>query len=285
LSDTGKGYNALRKEGYPVTIPAGTFESVLKKYGIEMKNGEILIDEETPPLSSADISALNDFYNQYGNKTTLSSNAFLNARQGLDKLKKYDAAKTQLPEIIAGELRKTYDSLGKNQITETTGSPSLESLDTEYSAQIKPLKPLIKDYLNRDGSLKDGAENKIANLTGTGKTQVLARLESASPGITKEINIVKAMEDVQNTQGQKVGTYMRGALGAGGILTGNPLAIIAAVITSPSVFVPLLKAFGNAKGVNVAPTISRVLGGLKMTPLATAIILSAAKFTADQNKD
>lgn len=277
LSETGSEYEAIRKSGLPVTVPKGTVENVLRKYGIEMKNGEILINEETPPLSSADMSAIKDFYSQYGNKTTLSPNAFLNARKALSNMSKYDAAKTDLPKVISRDLRVAYDELGKNQITPTTTSPGLEELDVKYAPEVKSLTLLRKDYLNPDGSLKDGAINKIANLTGAGKTQVLDRLERLSPGITKEINIVKAMEDIQATHGQKVGTYVRGTVLGGGIVTGNPLAIIAAVISSPSIFVPILKAFGNSKGVNVTPTITRVLGGLKLTPYDQALILSAAQ--------
>lgn len=277
LSDTGEGYEAIRKSGYPVTIPKGTIEGVLSKYNIRIKNGKVVVNAETPPLSSGDISAIEHFYGQYGKQTTLSPNAFLNSRKALDNLAKWDAAKTDLSKVIARDLRSSYDTIGKNQITPTTTSPGLEALDKKYAPEVAALKVLRKDFLNPDGSLKDGAANKIANLTGEGKTQALGRLEKLSPGITKEINIVKAMEDIQATHGQKVGTYVRGAVLGGGILTGNPLAIIAAVISSPSVFVPILKAFGNSKGINVMPTINRVTNGLKLTPYDTALIISAAQ--------
>lgn len=242
LSDIGSGYNTIRETPSVVTIPQGTVESVLNKYGIKVVDGKVKITAEAKPLTSADKIALEDFINVYGNEQQLSSNAFLNARQGLSQLSKYDAAKTGNLTPIARELRGIYDDFGKTQIK------GLKELDELYAPEVKQLSQIKKDYLTPTGEFKDGAINKIANLTGVGKEQVLNRLEKIVPGVEQRIKIVKAAEDIEKASGLKVGTYARGALQTGalvfGAATGNIPVIITAIVSSPEIAVKLLKAYG-----------------------------------------
>ena len=235
-------------------MPQGTVQSVLKKYGIEVVDGKVKSTAEAKPLTTADKTALEDFINVYGNEPQLSSNAFLNARSGLSQLSKYDAAKTGNLNVIARDLRGVYDDLGKGQIK------GLSELDAQYAPEVKALNQIKKDYLTATGEFKDGAINKIANLTGAGKDQILNRLEQIVPGVTQRIKLVKAAEDIEKASGLKVGTYARAGLGVFGVSTFNIPAILTAIIASPEVAVRLLKAYGYTK--KTAEPITRALYGM-----------------------
>jgi hypothetical protein len=248
LKETGTGYEAIRQGPSVVQIPTGTTEGVLGKYGIKIVDGKVKTTAETVPLSTADKAALEDFISVYGNEPALSSNAFLNTRAALSELSKYDAAKTGNLNRIARDLRGIYDELGKNQI------PGLKRLDEAYAPEREILSQIKKDYLQPDGSFKDGAINKIANLTGVGKGQILERLEEIQPGIGQRIKILKAAEDIERAAGLKVGTYARSVITGGGILTGNIPMIVGAIVSSPEIAVRLLRGYGVTKGA-VGPII------------------------------
>lgn len=246
LSETGKYYDAVRSAKQPVKLPPNIVTDVLTKYGLQLgKDGKIVATAESVPLSPGDVSAIQQFVDQYGPSKVKTSNAFLNARKALDNLSAWDATKTDISDRIARDIRQAYDAQGKAQIK------GLAETDAEYAPQVKELRQLKKDYLNADGTLKDGAINKIANLLGKGKEPILARLEAISPGITQDIKIIKALEDVESAQGQKVGTYLRGASGiAGGFAAGGPIgALIGAILTSPRIAVYFLEQYGKASGV------------------------------------
>lgn len=238
LSDLGKGYESIKLQPGKVTIPSGTVESVLNKYGIKVVDGKIKTTAEAKPFTSADKVALEDFINVYGNEESLSNNAFLNTRSALSQMSKFDTAKTGNLTPIARELRNVYDDFGKAQIK------GLRELDATYAPEVKILNQIKKDYMTPAGEFKDGAINKIANLTGAGKNQILGRLEQVVPGVTQRIKIVKAAEDIEKAFGLKVGTYARAGLAAFGIGTANVPAIVAAIISSPEVAVKLLQAYG-----------------------------------------
>lgn len=263
LSTTGEGYEAIRTSPDVVTIPQNTITDLLKKNGIELVDGKVKTTSEAKMLSTADKTALQDFMGVFGDEAKLSSNAFLNAREALSTLSKYDAAKTGNLTPLFRDLRATYDSFGKAQIK------GLTELDAKYAPEVKTLKQIKKDYLQKDGSFKDGAVNKIANLTGMGKEQVLGRLEQIVPGIEQRVKIVKAAEDIERASGLKVGTYARAGVGLFGATTGNIPAIIGAILASPEIAVKLLRAYGLSKSAmaevaNVLRKMGNDVGGFRL---------------------
>lgn len=238
LQDTGKGYDTIRQNKTTVTIPSQTVESVLAKYGINVVDGELKYTAESRALSPVDKSALQGFYDTYGNEKTLSANAFLNTREALSNLSKYDIGKTKIPQIISRDLRSTYDALGKDQLK------GLRELDSTYAPEVILLKKARKDFLNPDGTFKDGAINKIANAKGVGKQSLINRMEQISPGIGKSIQILKAVEDIQRANGIKVGNYARALVEGHAFITGNIPVVIAAILSHPAIAVQLLRGFG-----------------------------------------
>ncbi len=130
-----------------------------------------------------------------------------------------------------------------------------------------------KDYLNSDGTFKDGAVNKISNATGVGKDNLLNRLEKISPGVTKRIQVLKAVEDIQKANGIKIGNYTRGAIQAGGVLTGNMPAIITAILTSPSSAVAILRSAGyvGSKALPILNYLKAIGGDINKNSMGTSL--------------
>jgi hypothetical protein len=265
LSTTGKEYNTIRTSKEPVQILPIKVNETLSKYGLSLgKDGKIVTTAESVPLSEGDKSALEKFMSQYSPDKIKTSNAFLNARKGLDNLSSWDATKTDMSDKIARDLRNTYDEVGKVQIG------GLSELDAKYSPEIKTLKEYKKMLLNPDGSLKDGAISTIVNSTGVNKAPILEKLEKLSPGITEKIKDLKAVQDISRVQEyHKVGAYAKGAgigfLASGGNVLG---AIAGAILTEPKNVIGLLRAFGTAKNYSgdvINTAIDAIKTGKKLT--------------------
>lgn len=251
LSDTGKAYEVIRNTPGNVKIPSEAVKAVFDKYKIGVDdNGRIITTQESLPLSATDQSGLQSFIDTF-NTTELSNNAFLNARTALSNLAKYDATKTSASTMLSRELRSVYDYYGKEQI------PGLKNLDTVYSQERNILQQIKKDYLKPDGTFKDNAVSKIANLNKEGRQLVLNRLENIYPGISKKIQLLNAFEDIQHAKGQKVGTYARAGLGVFGAATMNIPAIIAAILSSPEIAVQIIRGWARLK--NLPPIITNTL--------------------------
>lgn len=245
VSDTGAGYNAIR-ENTGVTYVAPTFLSeALKPFNIKVQNGRIVTSAESTPLSTADITQLQKFVDDFGNERFLTNNAFLNARTALSDMSKYDAQKTGRLQSVARTLREAYDAIGKEKIE------GLKNLDEQFAPLKQQFETLKKDYLTKENGeyvFKQGAVTKLANLDKVGRERILGRLEELVPDIGKEIKMLKVVEDIERASGIKVGTYGKGALLGAGLLSGGVVgAIISAILTSPEIAVPLIRGYGLTK--------------------------------------
>ena len=322
LTTLGKEYDVIRKSGGRVEIPTEELVQLLANRGIELKNvppeltrqqaasgamnigpevsktplADYLKKQESPtegnlkvitsaksiPMKGGDLSALEEFVNTFGNKKTLDANEFLNARKTLDNMAKWDATKSDASKLIAKDLRRLYDQKGKSQIK------GLKELDEQFKPEKEFFNQIKKDYLQPNGDFKPGAINKIANLTGKGKMEILARLEKISPGITRKIGIVKALEDILASSGIKVGTYGRTATMVGGFLGGGPLGgLIATILTSPDVVIPALRAFAKIGGVSdsmIGGIISKINSVTELNPPELKIMIGAILSMAQNKK-
>jgi hypothetical protein len=246
LSDTGKEYQGVREAKTPVSFKPGTFEEVLAKENIGVdESGKLTFSKESTPTSKGDQSALQEWYNTYGKDQEHTSNSFLNARKALDNLAQWDSSKTDAANRIAMSLRKTLNETGRSQVE------GLEALDTKFASEITDLKKVKVDYFNKDGSLKDNAIGKIANLSNKGRDVVLERLEKISPGIGEKVRTLKAVEDIHAASGQKVGAYARAIVpGAVGFAAGGAVgAIASAILSSPEIATQILRGYGKVMGL------------------------------------
>jgi hypothetical protein len=239
LSGLGKEYQVLRDSRQVVTIPKNTISSVLNKYGIKLgADNKLVTSAESRPVSLGDRVAIQEFIDNYGNQRVLSTNAFLNTREALSNLAKYDTAKTNISTALSRELRYAYDQLGKKQIK------GLDVIDTQYAPERQLLGQLKKDIFTPQGELKDNAISKIASVTGKGKENLLARMKEIVPDIEQRVNVIKAVEDIQRASGTKTGTYIRSIITGGGVFTGNVPVIVGAILTQPKIASALLRGYG-----------------------------------------
>lgn len=276
LSETGSLYQTIRESGAATSIPQGTLKSVLSKYGLKLDDaGKIIRDRASVPMKPGDVSALQDFLDIYGKEGDLNANEFLNTRKAAAAIADFDATKSDIANKIGEDLYATLNDVARKNID------GLEALDNVYSPEVKILKKIKTDYLNPDGTLKDGAMNKIANLTGKGKDRVIARLEQIVPEIREQVNILKSIEDIEVTKGQKVGTYMRGAAGGFVASGGNPaVALISGIVAQPAAIVPILRAYGKVSGIFIDQSeaiISKINAGKKLLPNEQAFFVRAIK--------
>jgi hypothetical protein len=76
-------------------------------------------------------------------------------------------------------------------------------------------------------------------------------MEKIIPGITKEVNILKSIKDIEFASSNKTGTYFRPFIGAGGgAMMAGPLgAIIGMIMTSPKMGVSLIRTYAKYKNI------------------------------------
>ena len=252
LSETGKEYNPIKTLNSAVSVPKTAISEVLNKFGITLgEDGKIIHTAESTPMSQGDINQIQGWIDKYGNENIKNPNSFLNARQATGKIANFASGTTTAAKKIGTALYAKLNEIGRPQIQ------GLAELDSKYSPETQMLKKIKADWLDKSGNLKDTAMTRIANLTKAGREQALSRLENISPGITQKVNSLRAIEDIKNASGLKVGTYYRGAAGAAGLATLNIPMIAASILSIPEVAVPVIKAFGMGK-----EQVSQLLGEL-----------------------
>ena len=244
LSDLGGGYEAIKQSGVVAKAPPTLVESVLNKFGLVVEdiNGKAIIRSNTKSITRnpSDLRAVQEFYDNWAGKTDFTPEEYLNFRKDAGELSKFDriSGKTRAAETIGKDIYEAGNRAVRPQI------PGLADLDAQYAPEVSLLKQIKKDYLTMGGEFKDGALNKIANLGGKGKDQIIGRLERIVPDIKQRVAVVKATEDIANAFGQKVGTYLRAGGVLTGLATGNIPLIVGTILTNPAIAVPLLRGYG-----------------------------------------
>lgn len=264
-SENGKLYQAARSGPEIVTPPENFIRSVLegKDYKfkiIEDSNAKagyrVEADSNSFTRDTADLNAINNFVDNWGGKQKLTTNEFLNMRSDLAKMGKFgkEIGRNDAAELVSRDLRAKANEAMRPQIS------GLKDLDAATAPQIELLKRVRKDLLNGDGSFKDNAISKVANALG--KENLMERLEKVSPGIAKRLQILKAVEDIERAKGIKIGAYTRGALEGYGVVSGNIAAIATAIITNPTIAVPLIRGLSLSKAQLVGLlNVLKVVGG------------------------
>jgi hypothetical protein len=280
LSDTGKAYDPIRTSGEYVTIDKKFIPEMLEKYGFKVINGKIASTTKSLTREKSDISALQNFMDNWGDKTVLEADEFLNMRKDLTELAKFGSisGKTGASETIAKGIRNELNTRYRQEI------PGLEELDNQFSSRIEELGKVKSIIFDKQGNIKSNAISTIANLTGKGKEQQLKELKKIIPDIEEQVNILKAIQDIEATQGQKVGTYLRGTAGmAGGFGVGGPVgALVGAIVTSPTVALEILKAYGRMKNLRMTDSIiSKMKAGTQLVAKEQKIVQEAFEDAVD----
>lgn len=243
LSDLGTGYDAIRASDAVVAMPDNWVQASLDKYGLKFQNTKVSADKASATRNSTDINKIQEFIDNWGDAKNLKPDEYLNMRHDLAELAKYDVtgAKSNVVKQFAENVREgmlNSDEV-RNQI------PGLKELDATYSADKTFLKQIERDFINKEtGGLKDGAVSKVVNAVNAANPERLKRLEELYPGFTQQAKVIKAVEDVENTMGLKVGTYMRAGVGVGALVSGNIPLLVGAIMSTPEIAIPLLKGYG-----------------------------------------
>lgn len=240
LGDLGSGYDSIRKSGQIVSLPDNWIKSSLDDFGFKFENGSVIADRTSKTRNTTDLTKIQAFVDNWGDSRNFTAEEYLNMRKDLADLAKYDQAGSTATRDFASRVREGV--LNSDAVRGQV--PGLKELDAQYSADIQFYNKMKKDYLNADGSLKDGAASKVVNAVNAANPERLARLERLYPGFTEQAKIIKAVEDVENSMGLKVGTYARAGVAITGVATANLPLILGAVLATPEVVIPLLKGLG-----------------------------------------
>lgn len=278
LEETGKEYAGIRNSPNPIKIQPNLFAQLIEDTtGLTIDyGGKITGDALSQIRTPSDIAKLQTIYDRYSpifKQGEITPAEFLNLRTDLAGMAKFEGGigRSKPLENLSGIIR------GKLNTAVRPSIEGLEDLDKVFGAETAELKAIKRDYFNANGTLKDNAVSKIANLTGKGKEAVLGRMEKVVPGITEKVTTLKAIEDIQLAAGQKVGAYSRAFMLGGGILTLNSAVIIAAVLSSPEIAVQILRGYGKllkVKDANLQKIIAeyeRVREAVKADPEKGAI--------------
>lgn len=262
LQETGKGYDPIRTNKGIVALPEDFITKTLNDFGLKIEAGKVVADSNSITRNTSDLNALQHFVDNWGDKTTLTPNEYLNMRKDIAGIAKFgkEIGTNKDAQVVGTKLYERANETIRPQV------PGLKELDAEYAPRIQQFNQIKKDFLTKDQNgeyvFKDNAVSKIANAGN--KDTLLARMEEVLPGITKKIQILKAVEDIERAKGIKVGSYARGAIEGFGIVTGNVPAVVAAIVTNPAIAVPLIRGLGWGAGkvIPVLSTLKMIAGDI-----------------------
>ncbi len=283
-SATGSEYQGIRNSGAAVNISPDSIIQAFADNGLSVikdATGKWKIANPTADttLSKADVVHFKEFLDQFG-KDKLDANQFLNARSKLSEYSNY-AGKTNASTQLARDLRGTYDELGKQQI------PGLNELDTKMAPQLQEWKGIKKEFLTKDPvtneyTLKPNTASKLANALKSGKEPLVAKLEQIMPGITRKIEILKNIENIESKMGITVGSYTKSGLEIAGVATGNIPLAVGMIIAHPAIANQILRGLGFVGKAAVVPVLERVRGLIGALPKGTVKNTAKTAVTINQ---
>ena len=255
----GKGYEEIINRNQLYDLPDEIFESEFRSFGLSVEKGVLTRSKATKAMTNQDLAAMQEFYDLYKGTKTVSEFEYLNMRQNLDNLTKYKDGISPAANDFTARFRSRIDRQVGTQI------PELKELDARYAPERAFLKELEKEFLSRKYNpetglseviIDDTALARIYSALGRTKDRRLSRLKAIAPGIDDEIRAYRTLVSVEASKGIKVGTYARGVLyGAAGFAAGGPIGFLGStaliLATHPTVVIPILKAYGRAKGINM----------------------------------
>lgn len=291
VSETGAGYDVIRGSSNIVNVDQGFIKNTLQDaFGLKIIDGKLVASTKSLTRETADLNALQKFYDVWGDVKTMDADEFLNMRSDLAGLAKFDkiSGKTGASETIAKRLRADLNNKYRNQVD------GLEKLDAKYTPERAELQAIKKDYFKADGTIKDGAFTKLANITNKGNEQRLARLKKIIPGIEEEVNMLRAVESIRGLNSNQTGQYVRSMLagGAGGSIVGGPVGsgigtIVGMLLANPSSAVGIVRAYGNFRKFKTSvinKTIDKMKTGKPLTSGEKSLVNDAIDHAEDNLK-
>lgn len=254
LSDTGTAYTPFKESPAQIqTTPDGLDNIIRDSLKVDITDGVIKPTSTSLLRDSTAISKLQSVYNTYKSdflNGTMDSEKFLNLRSDLGNMAYNDlGVKNTAVASAAEDVRNTLNDTYRDQI------PGLKDLDTEYSGKINKINELEDGMVYKTGSnkgeIKSSFLNNASKALKTGDTEKLAQLEEIIPGITKRLQVMKTMKDLESPS--FVTSLVEKGGVAGGLLTGNlkdaAAAFSSIILQQPEIAVPLLRSVGASIGM------------------------------------
>ncbi len=295
LRETGAEYEGIRNQGilqdgsgilangvdrHTSGLPKFVTDTLQNKFGILVDDAGKLSTNQYSRVTDADLSGIQKILDQYGKSPSLDANVVLNTRQALDSVANWDGMYNDSADRVAKALRSEYDKHAKSAL------PGLANLDAKFAPEKEFIDEIRKALYEspqkqKSGEVRASAYSDISNLLSTAKINKRTRIEKLVPGITEEVRVLKALQDVAHAEGQKVGTYLASGVGLSSLLSGNPAiaaaGILYAIFGTPKNFVKLLRQVGRAEkfgSLIVENTIQKILKGQKLGDKSLQLIRS-----------
>lgn len=263
----GKGYEALRKSTQKATLPVDGILSKVDDFGLEFVNGKLRPkggDIMNSRLTADDIAYLNkNVLPELPVGKELTPAQYLNQRKKLDALAKYDMgipARNDAVRSFVSDMRMTLNDSARNMFA------GLAKLDDVASKNIKGLKELRAEFMRKDPVTKqyvlkrDIQPETIANLLSPRNKPRLAVLEKNAPGITRQLEILDLVKQVDRAANITTGAGLKrvGSSMAGGGLAGPVGALAGYLVSDPMMVAKMFARMGAKLGTKQ----SQVKGGV-----------------------
>lgn len=279
LSETGSQYKPIREVAAPVKLPDTFWSELLESQGLKYDGTNLIATSESKVRAPADLTALKNAISPYFNKTELTPNEFLNLRQDLSNAAKFETGKTTAATTTSKQWRSDLNEL-RDQI------PGLKELDAKFADQIQYLDEVQDLIYDNTGSLKPNALNSVNNLLGKGKEGKLAYVEEIAPEIVADIKAIKALENVEASQGKTFADLLRGGAGVYAVSSLNLPAALYYVLTSPKIATALIKTYGKAKAKlsssQVSVLASQIENGVSLNGKSSSLVSQILQNITDQ---
>ena len=246
VKNLGAEYEALRQSGQEIDISGALqpVQDMLRKKNISINpDGTLDFSKSAIKNDASDMRSVQQAYKDITDQQVFTVDEYLNRRQAIDSLRDYKSEVSSKWDAIVRDIRRAMDAEGHK-------IEWLKALDAKYAPIIEDVNRILKDFYNKDGTLKDNAISKVNNLLSQTNQARLERVKQFVPDIEENLRVVKAAQDLQAARQNKVGTYMNAwaALALGTTAWLWPAGLVAAmIITNPTVITNALKTYGRGK--------------------------------------
>lgn len=205
LSEVGSLYNNFKNPWIIVDLNAvkqNVKSNILDKYKIK-------ITKEWFDFRSSKFA--NDSSDQWAiikaldllTEDSLTADVALNRRQAISKMSRFWSDVSWDGASVVREIRHQLNEQMHKDIK------WLKAVDNQISPEIQQIDSLLKDYYNKDWSLKDNFYSSITNITNKGKELKYDRLNQIIPDIEERVWALRALENVERAMSVSVGAYDR----------------------------------------------------------------------------
>lgn len=262
----GQVYSSIRNQKKKIGTVDEFFNKTLQENKIPVVNGKLQESSIGKIRDTGHLNQIQSVLDRYKGKN-LTPEEFLNLRNDLDVMAKWDGGKHTPLQDWAKSTREQLNSTFRNKIK------GLEAADMNYSKAAQDWKNIRGLIYDAQGNLKDSALNAANQLMNPSKSVKLNKIkdilgETNYQQLADQIKMAKLVKDIEKASGIKVGTYSRtvfntgtGGAAAFGLYSGNlPLAaagLAGQVLSHPKVFAKLMlkKAEGSIKAKAVVQKI------------------------------